>query len=117
MIKSQAVLKNKMTRAALGVALLVGAAAPLTAGAQYHNRRDSYRDSHGHWHKRHGGIGAGKGALIGGAVGTGIGALAGGGKGALIGGAIGAGGGAIAGNANAQHRHRDADRYDDSRQR
>ena len=115
MNKSHEVIKNKMTLAVLGAAMLVGVAAPTTAGAQ--SRRGYYRDSHGHWHKRHGGIGAGKGALIGGAAGTGIGALAGGGKGALIGGAIGAGGGALAGNANAQHRHRDAERYDDYRQR
>lgn len=111
----QTMLQNKMMRTVLGAAVLVGAAAPVTAGAQYHNRRDYYRDSHGHWHKRHSGIGAGKGALIGGGAGAGIGALVGGGKGALIGGALGAGGGAIAGNANANHRHHEAERYDERR--
>ncbi len=110
-------MTNRYARVALGTALMLGVAGPLatSAEAQYHNRRDYYRDSHGNWHKRHSGIGTGKGALIGGAAGTGIGALAGGGKGALIGGAIGAGGGAIAGNANANHRHRDEERYDDRR--
>ncbi len=53
----------------------------------------------------HGGIGTGKGALIGGAGGAGIGALAGGGKGALIGGALGAGGGALVGHHVAHNRH------------
>ncbi len=53
----------------------------------------------------HGGIGTGKGALIGGAGGAGIGALAGGGKGALIGGALGAGGGALVGHQVAHNRH------------
>ena len=100
---------------ALGGVMMLGIAGPLAtnAEAQYHNRRDYYRDSHGNWHRRHSGIGTGKGALIGGAAGTGIGALAGGGKGALIGGAIGAGGGALAGKANQDHRHNDARRYDE----
>lgn len=77
-------------------ALMVGTLLPVVpmAGAQ-----DGY-------HEHRGGIGAGKGALIGGAGGAGIGALAGGGKGALIGGALGAGGGALVGNANAHRRHR-----------
>ena len=106
-------IQSNVTRAVLSAALMLGIAAPtVTAEAQYHNRRDYYRDSHGNWHKRHSGIGAGKGALIGGGAGAGIGALAGGGKGALIGGALGAGGGALLGNANANKRHRDEDRYD-----
>lgn len=105
-------------RTALGTALLLGITGPLAPSATaQHSRRGYYRDSRGNWHKRHSGIGAGKGALIGGAAGTGIGALVGGGKGALIGGAVGAGGGALAGNANAQHRHRDEDRYDGYRNR
>jgi len=109
-------MKMKLTGLALGAAMMVGTAAPMMAGAQtYHNSRNSYRDSHGNWHKRHSGIGTGKGALIGGAAGAGIGALAGGGKGALIGGAIGAGGGALAGHANESHRHHDAERYDERR--
>ncbi len=113
----QGMFQNKVTRTVLGAAMLLGTAGPLVSTASAQSRRGYYRDSHGHWHKRHGGIGAGKGALIGGGAGAGIGALAGGGKGALIGGAIGAGGGAIAGNAAAQHRHNDAERYDESRQR
>ena len=110
--------KMKLTGFALGAVLLAGTAGPLvgTADAQtHHNSRNSYRDSHGNWHKRHSGIGTGKGALIGGAAGTGIGAIAGGGKGALIGGAAGAGGGALAGHANESHRHHDEERYDDRR--
>ena len=91
--------------------MLLGVAGPM-AGTAAAQRRGYYRDSHGHWHKRHSGIGTGKGALIGGAAGTGIGALAGGGKGALIGGAIGAGGGAVAGHANAAHRHDQEAQYD-----
>lgn len=107
-------IQGKVIRAVLSAALMLGVAAPvITANAQSHNRRDYYRDSHGRWHKRHSGIGAGKGALIGGGAGAGIGALVGGGKGALIGGAIGAGGGAVAGNANANHRHNEAERYDE----
>ena len=106
-------MQAKVTRAVLSGALMLGLAAPMvTAEAQNHNRRDYYRDSHGNWHKRHSGIGAGKGALIGGGAGAGIGALAGGGKGALIGGALGAGGGALVGNENAKRRHRDEARYD-----
>lgn len=105
-------LQNKAMRSVLGAMMVLSAVAPVTAGAQYHSRRGYYRDSHGHWHKRHSGIGAGKGALIGGGAGAGIGALVGGGKGALIGGALGAGGGAIAGNANANHRHNQEAQYD-----
>ena len=99
----------------VGGAMMLGLAGPLAtrAEAQQHDRRYYYRDSHGNWHKRHSGIGTGKGALIGGAAGTGIGALAGGGKRALIGGALGAGGGALAGKANEDRRHRDAARYDE----
>jgi hypothetical protein len=112
---------RKISGLILGGAMALGVAAPLVvpqnANAQYHNRRDYYRDSHGKWHKRHSGIGAGKGALIGGAGGAGVGALVGGGKGALIGGALGAGGGALIGNANANKRHRDEARYDSNGRR
>ncbi len=109
-----ATILRKLTGFAFGAVLMASATAPLAvhAEAQDHNRRDFYRDSHGNRHKRHGGIGAGKGALIGGGAGAGIGALAGGGKGALIGGALGAGGGALVGNANANHRHHEEARYD-----
>lgn len=65
-------------------------------------RGDQYRD------ERHGGIGPGKGALIGGAGGAVLGALLGGGmRGALIGGAAGAGIGAIAGQAHKDNRRHD----------
>lgn len=73
----------------------LASALPMMAQGDFHN------DPRYH----HGGIGTGKGALIGGAGGAGIGALAGGGKGALIGGAIGAGGGALVGNRVAHNRH------------
>ena len=73
-------------------------------GGYYDNGRD-YRD------RRSGGIGPGKGALIGGAGGAALGAIFGGGlKGSLIGGAAGAGIGAIAGKAHQNNVRRD-DRY------
>jgi hypothetical protein len=70
---------------------------------RYHNDR---RDQ--------GGIGPGKGALIGGAGGAALGAVFGGGlKGALIGGAAGAGVGAIAGKVHQDNKQRDyRERYD-----
>ena len=82
-----------LKHAILSSALVLAIAAPaLPAVAQ-----DTYQ---------HHGIGTGKGALIGGAGGAGIGALAGGGKGAVIGGALGAGGGALVGHHNAAVHHR-----------
>jgi hypothetical protein len=78
-------------------------------GAQRHHPyndnydRRRYRDD-----RNRGGIGPGKGALIGGAGGAALGAIFGGGaKGALIGGAAGAGVGALAGKANQDSRNRD----------
>lgn len=65
----------------------------------YNDRDDQncYRDRD----RSQGGIGPGKGALIGGAGGAVLGAIFGGGlKGALIGGGIGAGGGAIVGKVH-----------------
>jgi hypothetical protein len=114
-------MRNKLTGLVLSGVMMFGAAAPMVlatdANAQQYDRRNYYRDGNGHWHKRHSGIGAGKGALIGGAGGAGVGALVGGGKGALIGGALGAGGGALVGNANANKRHRDEARYDSNGRR
>ncbi|SEB70584.1 hypothetical protein [Terriglobus roseus] len=104
-------MRNKLTGLVLSAVMMFGATAPLVMTTDAHAQQ-YYRDSHGRRHKRHSGIGAGKGALIGGAGGAGIGALVGGGKGALIGGALGAGGGALVGNANANKRHRDEARYD-----
>ena len=100
----------------LSGALLLGAVAPAVAQRGYSDRynngyrntrpyddryeRQRYRDDH------RGGIGPGKGALIGGGAGALLGGLLGGGmKGALIGGGIGAGGGALLGKANADNRH------------
>ena len=77
----------------LNSVLLAGLILPTAGNAQ----DDTYK---------HHGIGTGRGALIGGAGGAGIGALAGGGKGALIGGAIGAGGGALVGHHNVTVHHR-----------
>ena len=74
-----------------------------------HDRRygNGYDDRY--YQQRQGGIGPGKGALIGGAGGAALGAVFGGGaKGALIGGAAGAGIGAILGK---QHQNNQRDRY------
>jgi Glycine zipper 2TM domain len=77
-------------------------------GGNYYNDRDRrYHDDH---RRDQGGIGPGKGALIGGAGGAVLGAVFGGGlKGTIIGGAAGAGIGAVVGQA-AQSK-RDNDRY------
>jgi hypothetical protein len=87
-----------------------------TALAQHHDnfyrgaqRNQPYNDDYdrrNHHDDRHqGGIGPGKGALIGGASGAVLGTIFGGGaKGALIGGAAGAGVGAIAGKAHQNNR-------------
>jgi hypothetical protein len=68
-----------------------------------YDRRDNYeRDRR---YRDDDGIGPGKGAMIGGAGGTALGAIFGGGlKGAAIGGAAGAGIGAIAGKVNEDNR-------------
>lgn len=116
---------KRMLQHALCAAIL---AAPLLtstpAQAQYHHDRfnhgayqggrygnygydRNHRYRNDDYDRHHGGIGPGKGALIGGAGGAVLGAIFGGGaKGALIGGAAGAGIGAIAGKANADSRHR-----------
>ena len=79
----------------------------------YGNERDNrYRDydrryhgDNGYYHQ--GGIGPGKGALIGGAGGAALGALFGGGaKGALLGGAAGAGIGALLGEQHQKSERR-----------
>lgn len=82
-------------------------------GSYYNNRDPHYNDQH-YYHDDHrqGGIGPGKGALIGGAGGAVLGAVFGGGlKGTIIGGAAGAGIGAVVGQAaqdkrNDDHYHR-----------
>jgi hypothetical protein len=79
--------------------------------------RNGYNDNYDRrYYDRHnqGGIGPGKGALIGGAGGAALGAIFGGGlKGALIGGGAGAGVGAIAGKVHQDNRRRDyRERYD-----
>ena len=118
-----------MLSGSLLAASLLPLAVPVTAAAQYGynngNRGgyyNGYRGTHpyddrydrGRYHDdrryddHRGGIGPGKGALIGGGAGALLGGLLGGGlKGALIGGGVGAGGGALLGKANADRRHRD----------
>ena len=77
---------------------------------RYQNYDRRYHGDGGYYHQ--GGIGPGKGALIGGAGGAALGALFGGGaKGALIGGAAGAGIGAIAGQAHQNHERREYNPY------
>jgi uncharacterized protein YcfJ len=75
-------------------------------GAQRnHPYNNDYDRRHHHNDRNRGGIGPGKGALIGGASGAVLGTIFGGGaKGALIGGAAGAGVGAIAGKAHQNNR-------------
>ncbi|HTC75199.1 MAG TPA: hypothetical protein VK684_06460 [Edaphobacter sp.] len=81
-------------------------------GGNYYNDRDprynnNYQPDYHNDH-RQGGIGPGKGALIGGAGGAALGALFGGGlKGTLIGGAAGAGIGAVVGQAAQNKRNND----------
>jgi hypothetical protein len=123
-----------MTKKWLALPLLL--ATTLPGLAQYGDRYDRHRD-HGQFYggvrdggrngdyygndrrygngyddryrQRQGGIGPGKGALIGGAGGAALGAIFGGGvKGALIGGAAGAGIGAIVGK---EHQDNRRDRY------
>jgi len=75
-------------------------------GGDYYNSRDRhYNNNYYHNDHRQGGIGPGKGALIGGAGGAALGAVFGGGlKGTIIGGAAGAGIGAVVGQAAENHR-------------
>lgn len=73
-------------------------------GGQYYDPRHA-RDGYDERYRSRGGIGPGKGALIGGAGGAVLGAVLGGGlKGSLIGGAAGAGIGAVVGEAGQNHR-------------
>lgn len=122
-------LKNLITKkiaaALVAAPLLLASATPALAQHGRHDRfnRGAYQGGRGGYYggggydrryddRHRGGIGPGKGALIGGAGGAALGAIFGGGaKGALIGGAAGAGIGAIAGQANANGRHRREDRY------
>jgi uncharacterized protein YcfJ len=118
---------NRITRWLASAALVFTMTMPLTitAVAQDHrnfydgarHQRPYYNDydrRYYHDHHDEGGIGPGKGALIGGAAGAALGAVFGGGlKGALVAGAAGAGVGAIAGKANQDSRERDyRERYD-----
>jgi hypothetical protein len=110
---------SKISSFLLLVALGFGSALP--SSAQHRGRNDNFykgaqRGVHGgdygndrgrHYHddRNQGGIGPGKGALIGGGVGAAAGALFGGGvKGTLITGAAGAGVGAILGGVAQSNR-------------
>ena len=80
-------------------------------GGQYYDPRheqDGYDERfRQNQQQRQGGVGPGKGALIGGAGGTVLGAIFGGGlKGAIIGGAAGAGIGAVVGEAKQNNQQR-----------
>lgn len=119
---------NQITRWITGVALMLAMFLPFAIpaaaqdrGAFYNGARSRYRYDDRYDRRRHyddrrdqGGIGPGKGALIGGAGGAALGAIFGGGlKGALIGGAAGAGVGAIAGKVHQDNKRRDyRERYD-----
>jgi hypothetical protein len=84
-------------------------------GGQYYDPRherdgydERYRQDTEYYRQRQGGIGPGKGALIGSAGGAVLGAIFGRGlKGTIIGGAAGAGIGAAVGEANQNNRRRD----------
>ncbi len=79
-------------------------------GGQYYDPRHANDGYDQQYYQRRGGIGPGKGALIGGAGGAVLGAVLGRGlKGSLIGGAAGASIGAVLGNA-AQNRRDSRDR-------
>ena len=107
----------------LGATLAAAGTMPLEAqrnGSYYNGMRQGYRggyndqndhrryDSRDEYNRTHGGIGPGKGALIGGAGGAALGAIFGGGlKGALIGGGAGAGVGAIAGKVHQDNKQQD----------
>ncbi|MDE1163647.1 MAG: hypothetical protein PW792_17110 [Acidobacteriaceae bacterium] len=103
-------LAASMLPMAAGVAEAQHGRGGFSDGARRGGRGGSYNrgNDRGYYDHRHdGGIGPGKGALIGGAGGAALGAIFGGGvKGALIGGAAGAGIGAIAGQANQNSRRR-----------
>ena len=107
----------KVKLLSLSLALSLGAM-PLAAqhrnhdqfnrGVQDGGRRGNYYDSRHDDRRSSGGIGPGKGALIGGAGGAALGAVFGRSlKGTLIGGAAGAGVGAIAGQINQNNRDDD----------
>jgi hypothetical protein len=91
---------------------------PYNNGGRYNNNDGRYnnndpRYNHGDPnYNREGGVGPGKGALIGGAGGALLGALFGGGlKGSLIGGAAGAGIGAVVGKAHQDNTRRNRGYY------
>ena len=75
-------------------------------GGQYYDPRHARDGYDQRYYQHRGGIGPGKGALIGGAGGAVLGAVLGGGlRGSLIGGAAGAGIGAVVGETAQHHRN------------
>jgi len=125
----------KLQALVLSAGMLFSTAAPLVAQDGYYNGvrqgsrgyNDQYdqryadrhhRDDRYYQQPRQGGIGPGKGALIGGAGGAALGALFGGGlKGAIIGGAAGAGVGAVAGKVHQDNKRNDYREYPNSNYR
>ncbi len=112
---------NKLHACVVTAVLLLGSVTPVVAqrdrNSNYYSgmhdsvRQGDYarysRDDENRHHHDSGGIGPGKGALIGGAGGAVLGAVFGGGlKGTLIGGAAGAGIGAIVGKTAQNDRDR-----------
>jgi len=106
---------NRLHKTVLIAPLLFSTALPLVAqrnnwnnGVRHGGRGGNYYDDrryHDDHRRDQGGIGPGKGALIGGAGGAALGALFGKSlKGTLIGGAAGAGVGALAGQAAQSNR-------------
>ncbi|MCU1322115.1 MAG: hypothetical protein JWM43_1764 [Acidobacteriaceae bacterium] len=115
---------GKVQALVLSGAMLFSVSAPLMAQNGYYNgvrqgsrgynnnydQRYADRNHRGddRYRQQQGGIGPGKGALIGGAGGAALGALFGGGlKGAIIGGAAGAGVGAVAGKVHQDNKRND----------
>ncbi len=110
--------KKQMILAGLLLASAATPALPQRDSRYYNGMRQGYRggyndqydhrryDTRSTYDRSRGGIGPGKGALIGGAGGAALGAVFGGGlKGALIGGGAGAGVGAIAGKVHQNQRN------------
>ncbi len=103
-----------MAGSVLAMLTMVPVASPLMAQNRLYNGARNQRVYNDNYDRRRyhdrdqGGIGPGKGALIGAGGGAVLGAVLGGGlKGALVGGAAGAGIGAIAGKVNQDNNRRD----------
>jgi outer membrane lipoprotein SlyB len=99
---------SKFRNAVLATPLMFAIAIVPAVGQQHNNNSAYYNGvrSGAHDDHRQGGIGPGKGALIGAAGGAALGAVFGGGlKGTIVGGAAGAGIGAVIGQAAQNNRN------------